>query len=101
MDGRLSSTTCRSFWDEGDGHEKSTHYCSMGNQPRMRAAPVASEVKSLTFDFIDATNLSSAESGHMRKLVVTFQGPNHFTQEWTMREKGKNGTGRFEFARKK
>lgn len=79
-----------------------THYCSANNQPRMKAEPVTGEIKSLTFNFVDATNLNSPDDGHMHRLAVIFQDPDHFTQEWTWREKGKDArTAVFKFERKK
>ena len=76
-----------------------THYCSEGNQPRMKATALAGDT--LAFDFVDATNVASPEAEHMRKLVVKFQDPDHFTQEWTHRKAGKEETGVFKYARKK
>ena len=78
-----------------------THYCSEGNQPRMRAQAAAGEPKSLAFDFVDVTGLPSPTAEHMRKLVVKFDDADHFTQEWTHREAGKEETGVFKYARKK
>lgn len=66
-----------------------THYCSAGNQPRMRVKEAKDE-HTLAFSFIDATNLTSPEDAHMRSVVFTFQDNDHFTQEWTMRSKGKD-----------
>jgi hypothetical protein len=76
-----------------------THYCSEGNQPRMKATGLAGDT--LAFDFVDATNVASPEAEHMRKLVVKFQDADHFTQEWTHRKAGKEETGVFKYARKK
>ena len=78
-----------------------THYCSGGNQPRMRAEFPLGEPQSLTFNFIDVTNLASPKDEHMRKLVVKFQDADHFTQGWTHRKAGKEETGVFKYARKK
>ena len=79
-----------------------THYCSANNQPRMKALPVSGEIKTLTFSFLDATNLSGPDAGHMHRLAVNFQDKDHFTQEWTWREKGKDAfTEVFKFERKK
>lgn len=79
-----------------------THYCSANNQPRMKAEPVSGEVKTLTFSFLDATNLAGPDAGHMHRLVVTFQDKNHFTQEWTWHEKGQDAPAKvFRFERKK
>ncbi len=78
-----------------------THYCSEGNQPRMRAQAAAGEPKSLAFEFVDATGLASPQAEHMRKLVVRFDDADHFTQEWTHRVAGKEETGVFKYTRKK
>ncbi len=74
---------------EGDGLLM-THYCSMGNQPRMRADAAAAQGDKLSFSFVDGTNMSSAEDTHMHALVITFKDKNHITQEWTMRAKGQD-----------
>jgi hypothetical protein len=76
-----------------------THYCSMGNQPRMRA-PEA-DAKTIRFRFADITNLRTPGEGHIRDLTVTFQDNDHFTQEWTSVENGKESVETFQWARKK
>lgn len=79
-----------------------THYCSANNQPRMKAQPASGEVKTLTFSYLDATNLAPPDSGHMHRLVVTFQDKKHMTQDWTWREYGKDAyTETFQYERKK
>ncbi len=82
-------------------HLMMTHYCSAHNQPRMRTHTVSAEPKNLTFDFVDVTNLTSPDAGHMRKLVVTFADRDHFTQEWTWTQKGREGTEVINFERAK
>ncbi len=78
-----------------------THYCSANNQPRMKAQPASGEIKSLTFSYLDATNLAPPDSGHMHRLVVNFQDKDRMTQEWTWREYGKDAyTEVFEYKRK-
>jgi hypothetical protein len=77
-----------------------THYCAAGNQPRMRAKAPAGDVKSLDFQFVDATNTGAAPE-LMKRLVVTFQDPNHFTQSWTSSTEGKEQTTDFVYSRKK
>jgi hypothetical protein len=88
------------YHPDGD-HLMMTHYCSAHNQPRMRAQAVSGDIKNITFDFLDATNLSSPDAGHMRKLVVTFADKDHFTQEWTWTQQGKEKTEVFNFERVK
>jgi hypothetical protein len=78
-----------------------THYCSEGNQPRMRAQVPSGDVGSLAFAYVDATNLPSPDAEHMHKLVVRFQDADHFTQEWTHRKAGKEEAGIFKYTRKK
>ncbi len=80
---------------------QATHYCSIGNQPRMRAVVTAGEVKQLRFAFAGVSNLASPIDGHMRSLTVNFVDADHFTQVWTYREKGKDSTTTFTLARKK
>ena len=76
-----------------------THYCSMGNQPRMRA-PQA-DAKTIRFKFADITNLAKPEGGHIKDLTVTFIDKDHFTQEWTSVADGKEHVETFEWTRKK
>ncbi len=78
-----------------------THYCSEGNQPRMRAQAPTGEPKSIAFEFVDITGLPDPKVEHMRKLVVRFDDANHFTQEWTHRKGGHEETGVFKYSRKK
>jgi hypothetical protein len=88
------------YYPDGD-HLMMTHYCSAHNQPRMRSQSVSSEIKQITFDLVDVTNLSSPDAGHMKKLVVTFADRDHMTQEWTWTQQGKEGIEVFNFERMK
>jgi hypothetical protein len=79
-----------------------THYCSENNQPRLRAAGLSPDGKSVAFQFIDVTNLSSPDAPHMVGLVLLFQDADHMTQRWTHQTApGKADTGDFQFTRKK
>lgn len=64
------------------GQIKLTHYCMAGNQPTMRGS-YATESKTLTFDFENATNLKSANDGHMHHAVYKFIDNDHFQTTWT------------------
>ena len=64
-----------------------THYCSMGNQPRMRE--VGSDAGSITFSFMDGTNMKK-EDPHMNKLTIRWTDADHIVQEWTMQSEGKD-----------
>lgn len=74
-----------------------THYCSMGNQPRMRAKGLKDG--RLEFNFVDVTNLRSPDEPRMTHLVLTFTDPTHLVHEWTDTNGPKAGTSRFEFTR--
>jgi hypothetical protein len=76
-----------------------THYCGAGNQPRMQAS-ASPDGKTLTFNFVDATNLESAESGHMDHVVIALLDPHHHTEEWTFTNHGKEMKEAFDLRRK-
>ena len=78
-----------------------THYCKLGNQPRMRATMPKGDVKTLAFHFVDATNLAQPTDPHMHNVAFTFHDQDHFTQEWMLRKEGKELPHRFEFIRAK
>ena len=65
-----------------------THYCSMGNQPRMRYSRPARDGNTFSFAYVDATNLASPDADRMEALTIVFRDANHFTQQWTARMKG-------------
>jgi hypothetical protein len=71
------------------GQVKLTHYCMAGNQPTMRGS-YAPESKTLTFDFEKATNLKSANDGHMHHAVYKFIDNDHFQTTWTFQKDQKD-----------
>jgi hypothetical protein len=73
-----------------DGDQvKLTHYCMAGNQPTMKGS-YAPETKTITFDFVGATNLKTADDGHMHHAVYTFIDNDHFKTTWTFRKEQKD-----------
>ena len=78
-----------------------THYCKLGNQPRMRADRLEGNAKTLVFNFVDITNLALPTDPHMHKVSFTFQDQDHFTQEWMLSKDGKELPHRFEYTRAK
>jgi len=76
-----------------------THYCGAGNQPRMQAS-ASPDGKTVTFDFLDATNLANPETGHMRRLVISMLDPNHHTEKWTFSDHGQEMSEVFDLRRK-
>jgi hypothetical protein len=57
-----------------------THYCAMGNQPRMRCTRPDGSTFDFKFDGI--TNLVSSDVDPMASLVLTVHDSNRFTQTW-------------------
>jgi hypothetical protein len=58
-----------------------THYCGAGNQPRM-VGTLSPDGKTVTFNFLDATNILSSQPGHMQQLVLTLPDSNHQIEQW-------------------
>lgn len=65
-----------------------THYCMLGNQPRMQAQPFNAASGELKFQFLDATNLKSPGDGHMHDAKIRFTDENHIVTEWQLYESG-------------
>lgn len=76
-----------------------THYCAAGNQPRMQAS-VSPDGKTITFNYMDSTNLASADAGHMQRMVLTILDDNHHIEEWTFIDHGKERKAVFDLRRK-
>jgi hypothetical protein len=76
-----------------------THYCAVGNQPRMQAS-ASPDGKSITFNFLDATNLDNPQSGHMDHVVIAMLDSNHHTEEWIFTDHGKEMKEVFDLKRK-
>ena len=77
-----------------------THYCSAGNQPRMRAKTVSGNT--LAFDFDGGTNIDPATTSHMHAVTLEFLSPDEVRANW---HNWRNGTfdhaGAFRIVRKK
>jgi len=76
-----------------------THYCSIGNQSRMRARRL--ESGRLDFAYVDSSNVRSPDEHRMTHLALSFPDADHLVQEWTAKTGSQEHVGRFEFARKK
>ena len=76
-----------------------THYCAAGNQPRMQAS-ASPDGKTITFNFLDATNLKGPEAPHMRQVIFKFLGAAHHTEEWHFAVGGKEMVETFDLRRK-
>jgi hypothetical protein len=66
-----------------------THYCMVGNQPRMQAKAFNSGTGELDFQFLDATNLATPGAGHMHNAKIRIVDDSHLVSEWQFYENGK------------
>jgi len=77
-----------------------THFCPSGNQPRMQAT-ILPDLKTVSFEFVDATNLSGPQAGHMHRAVYVFSDAGHYSEEWTWKQEGKDVKFQYEMMRTK
>jgi hypothetical protein len=78
-----------------------THYCTLGNQPRMKAEKTDNP-KKLAFKFLDGTNLDAAKDLHMHEATLELVDDSHIKAEWVAYEKGKPGhTAKIDLTRQK
>src|SRR6266851_4042961 len=78
-----------------------THYCMLGNQPRMKAEK-GKESKKIAFKFAGAGNLKSDQDPHMHNMTLEILGEDHIKATWTFYKDGKpEGDATFDFKRKK
>jgi len=83
-----------------DGHDLvMTHYCMLGNQPRMKTQGLVSS-DTITMTYMDGTGMRSKDDMHMHELTIKFMDHNHMTHHWTLYDKGqKKITHTFMFTR--
>jgi len=65
-----------------------THYCAVGNQPRMKAER-RREGRTIAFKFLDGTNLDPAKDTHMHEATIELVDDQHFRSEWVTFRDGK------------
>jgi hypothetical protein len=75
-----------------------THYCGVGNQPRMKV--VSSDAKSVSFEFFDGTNIGPGD-GHMQNVTFSQPDADHHVEEWVFLDHGKEMKQVFTLARVK
>ena len=88
---RVSSETMPSmvtlYYVDG-GRLLLTHYCMIGNQPRMQAKALNPDTGELDFQFLDATNLPNPGAGHMHNAKLRIVDNSHVVSEWQFYENG-------------
>ena len=72
---------------DGDDIEL-THYCAMGNQPRMKA-PDKDAGNAVAFKFTHGGNMKSDKEMHMHNVTYTFVDKDTLKGEWTHYANGK------------
>ncbi|MDZ4806490.1 MAG: hypothetical protein SGI90_16680 [Candidatus Eisenbacteria bacterium] len=77
-----------------------THYCAMGNQPRMRFDPDESAANLYTFRFNGGTNIGKGAI-HVHAGTIHFVNANQIRAEWSVYAGSKRmGTNLFDLRRK-
>jgi hypothetical protein len=78
-----------------------THYCCMGNQPKMRAKP-GKDKDEIVFEFVGGTNLNPDKDNHIHGGVVRFIDADHLQSEWEFYVDGKlSGKHTFDLIKQK
>ncbi len=77
-----------------------THYCMLGNHPRMQARKFDPATGELAFDFLDVTNLANPNAPHMHNVLMRFVDKDHLMSQWQLFEGGQmKSTDNLEFTR--
>jgi hypothetical protein len=63
-----------------------THYCSMGNQPRMKLDRGKSTPEHLVFAFTGGTNFDPKRDGHIHSGTIDLVAPNALKSSWAYYE---------------
>ena len=75
-----------------------THYCPVGNQPRLRFKEGGS-ASLFAFEFVSATNLPKPEVAHQHRFEMELLDANSFARSETYLENGKGEPERIVYAR--
>ena len=81
-----------------------THYCMLGNQPRMKAGPKAVSGNQISFAFAGGGNLDPAKDKHMHAATLTFVDADHIEitgEAWDKGAPAKDMCGTMKLVRKK
>ena len=77
-----------------------THYCMVGNQPRMEARSFDPAAREIRFRFLDATGLTSPSATHMHNATIRLVDADHIESEWQLFENGQpKMTEKFQYKR--
>lgn len=88
-----------SVYHDDKGKLTMTHYCMLGNQPRMKLVGTTDTSVSLSMD--GTTGISDANSQHMHALKISFVDDKTIEQDWEMYQDGESaGTTTIRLTRK-
>jgi hypothetical protein len=61
-----------------------THYCTMGNQPRMKMTEAKKTKKgeTISLKMVDATGMKTPQDPHMGALTLTLKGKDNLVEQW-------------------
>ena len=92
-----------SLYTLSDSRVLLTHVCALtpdGHVVRLRTPPLGADPRVLKFLPLDSSNLHTPDAPHMRRVVVTFIDGDHFSEEWTKTERGKDTVFELKFVRR-
>lgn len=92
-----------SIYTRDGEHLLLTHFCALtpqGHIVRLAAQPLKATPDRLEFAFVSATNLPGPGAPHMRRVLITFSDHDHFTEQWTKSENGKDTVFDLHFVRR-
>lgn len=79
-----------------------THFCALtpaGHIARLALRP-RQAAQPLEFVFIGASNLSGPNAAHMRRVLISFTDRDHFREQWTRSENGRDTVFDLDFVRR-
>jgi hypothetical protein len=92
-----------SLYTLSDSRVLLTHVCALtpdGHVVRLRTRPLGADPGVLEFLPLDSSNLHTSDAPHMRRVVVTFVDRDHFSEDWTKAEGGKDTIFELKFVRR-
>ena len=75
------------YHGDGDNQVLMTHYCALGNQPRLKLQET--DGKSFDFVYVDGVGIDRETTGHMGGMKMTLIDENTMQSEWAYYEGGK------------
>ena len=75
------------FHDDSQKHVTMSHYCMLGNQPKMILKKAKKNM--LVFDLSEDSDMDVAHDNHMHAATITFNRKDQMTQQWTKFDTGK------------